>query len=478
MDIDAEFRVVTVVYKVPPPGLDFGLDESMRVVYMEPSAFLGHLFCVNDQVLFVNGVSPGSPTEAMALMEKREGEIVVSVLRSEHVEPIPRDRSKTVNLERRRGYCYFVAKLKTTETNKKLGLSVRQVNNNIYVAQVANDGIAFGVLLPGDFILDVDGTRGHNMSVPALKKHITAKLMANGECSMIVERAENYDTRVMTLNALKLKPMPKKTDPDMPTDASAIGSKQAEFHYRNNRQTPTQANLKPCLKGAKPPEKEKEKEVKKPPKKPAKKKKDNTVTVSKTVDSVTTTVDDETTGGGNNSKTTALTTCAATTEVNTVTGATTEETEQQPSSNGAAAPPPAPAPLNRKVSWSSNDPEVQLIAMDHEAGVPLQKVAERKRQSNAASSSNSSAMGAPKSISGVSKSAPPKVVSARQKKSTGAASAQPPTSPPKRLKGKAPPDSRVGRINVNEKRCVTSQRRTPAASAKQKPTGTKRKKKK
>lgn len=106
---------------------------------MEPTALLGHVFCVNDQVLFVNGISPGSPAEAMTLMERKDIEIITSVLRSNYLEPISRERAKNIELQRRRGYCYFVAKLRPTESNKKLRLSIRQIQGgNVYVAQVCD----------------------------------------------------------------------------------------------------------------------------------------------------------------------------------------------------------------------------------------------------------------------------------------------------------------------------------------------------
>lgn len=61
--------------------------------------------------------------------------------------------------------------------------------------------------MPADFILDIDGVKCKNLTVPAVKRQITQKLMSVGEVTMVIERAENYEIQVMTLNALKLKPM-------------------------------------------------------------------------------------------------------------------------------------------------------------------------------------------------------------------------------------------------------------------------------
>uniref|UniRef100_A0AC34QHW5 PDZ domain-containing protein n=1 Tax=Panagrolaimus sp. JU765 TaxID=591449 RepID=A0AC34QHW5_9BILA len=244
-DDDAFNQMNIVDLDTVPTGLDFTLDENLKICNMEPTAIFGDIFVVYDQIMYINGTPPASSSDALLQMQRRDGEITVAVLRNCHIEPITRERATSANLHRRKGYAYFLARLKAHDNNKKFGIAVKQCNNSLFVTQVADNGIGDKIIQVGDFLLDVDGIQASIFTIPSFKQQISVRMTTVGECSFIVERPEKLDIK-LTLNGLG-RNIPKKIDPDIPMDVAIIGAKQIE-QYRKNLSVVPKSILKCSIK--------------------------------------------------------------------------------------------------------------------------------------------------------------------------------------------------------------------------------------
>uniref|UniRef100_A0A914ZGC6 PDZ domain-containing protein n=1 Tax=Panagrolaimus superbus TaxID=310955 RepID=A0A914ZGC6_9BILA len=96
----------------------------------------GHLFCVGDQIIYVNGKSPKTPKDAANMMQKRGNDIIVTVLRQSNIFPVSNERAKKVGLKRRKGFYYFIAFLQISSNQDSLGLAVRKVGEKVFVSKV------------------------------------------------------------------------------------------------------------------------------------------------------------------------------------------------------------------------------------------------------------------------------------------------------------------------------------------------------
>uniref|UniRef100_A0AC34FNV0 PDZ domain-containing protein n=1 Tax=Panagrolaimus sp. ES5 TaxID=591445 RepID=A0AC34FNV0_9BILA len=232
MDEESNKKLVTVSYRLPFLCSEFVIDENFCISLMSQTTF-GHLLCVGDQIIYVNGKSPKTPKDASNMMQKRGSDIIVTVFRQSNIFPVLNERAKKIGLKRRKGFHYFVALIQISSKQDSLGLAVRKVGEKVFVSKILTIGICGNILHLGDCVIDVDEKKV--TSDAFLKKVLIKKLLATNECTLLIERIE-YGRPQKKSTTSFLSRFTSEFDPEMPEDAAKIGMKQSKYFRENCRQ--------------------------------------------------------------------------------------------------------------------------------------------------------------------------------------------------------------------------------------------------
>ncbi|VDO46560.1 unnamed protein product [Onchocerca flexuosa] len=153
--------------------------------------------------------------------------------------PLTDKRARQIGLVTKKHHHYFIAYLHRIN-GMKLGLSVKQVHNQIVVTKCKNGSIVSKCYQEGDHILDVDGVRVYSKA--DVKERIIAGLR-NASCvSTVVEREELEDSASISSRVLLLT---GDRNPKMALDAVKIGQREAARIRANaGRQFPLKSILR------------------------------------------------------------------------------------------------------------------------------------------------------------------------------------------------------------------------------------------
>ncbi|CAG9539653.1 unnamed protein product [Cercopithifilaria johnstoni] len=215
------YRVtVQIEYEEGEPfGIEFGKNLTILDVKKEMRA--DGILYPGDVIISVNDVIVEDQVQFYDLIKRLFPMVKIEVERKLWKTPLTDVRARQIGLVAKRHHQYFIAYLHRID-GMKLGLSVRQIQNQVVVTKCKDRSIVSKCYQEGDHILDVDGVRVYSKA--DAKERIIAGLRRASCVSTVVERKEPEDPTSMSNRVLLLV---GDRNPKMASDAVKIGQREA-----------------------------------------------------------------------------------------------------------------------------------------------------------------------------------------------------------------------------------------------------------
>ncbi|KAM3724128.1 Inter-alpha-trypsin inhibitor heavy chain [Dirofilaria immitis] len=230
--------IVQIDYEEGEPfGIEFGKDLTVLDVKKDMRAD-GVLY-PGDVIISINDVVVEDQVQFYDLIKRLFPMVKIEVERKLWKTPLTDKRARHIGLVAKRHHQYFIAYLHRID-GMKLGLSVRQINNQVVVSKCKDGSIVSKCYQEGDHILDVDGVRVYSKA--DVKERIIAGLRNTSCVSTVVERKEFEDSASISNRVLLLV---GDRNPKMASDAVKIGQREAARIRANaGRQFPLKSILR------------------------------------------------------------------------------------------------------------------------------------------------------------------------------------------------------------------------------------------
>ncbi|KAL4001989.1 hypothetical protein ACH3XW_1620 [Acanthocheilonema viteae] len=174
-----------------------------------------------DVIISINDVVVEDQVQFYDLIKRLFPMVKIEVERKLWKTPLTDVRARQIGLVAKRHHQYFIAYLHRID-GMRLGLSVRQIHNQVVVTKCKDGSIVSKCYQEGDHILDVDGVRVYSKA--DAKERIIAGLRSASCVSTVVERKEPEDSTSMSNRVLLLV---GDRNPKMAPDAIKIGQREA-----------------------------------------------------------------------------------------------------------------------------------------------------------------------------------------------------------------------------------------------------------
>ncbi|VDK61949.1 unnamed protein product [Onchocerca ochengi] len=220
-----------------PFGIVFG--KNLTIIDVKKDMRADGILYPGDVIISINDVVVEDQTQFYDLIKRLFPMVKIEVERKLWKTPLTDRRARQIGLVTKKHHQYFIAYLHRIN-GMKLGLSVKQVHNQIVVTRCKDGSIVSKCYQEGDHILDVDGVRVYSKA--DVKERIIAGLR-NASCvSTVVEREEPEDSASISNRVLLLV---GDRNPKMALDAVKIGQREAARIRANaGRQFPLKSILR------------------------------------------------------------------------------------------------------------------------------------------------------------------------------------------------------------------------------------------
>ncbi|VDK27272.1 unnamed protein product [Gongylonema pulchrum] len=202
-----------------PFGIVFGKNLTVVTVKKDMRAY--GMLLPGDVVISINDIIVEDQDQFYILIKRLFPMVKIEVERKLWRTPLTDVRARQIGLVAKKNHEYFIAYLHRID-GLKLGLSVRQVHNQVVVTKCKEDSIVSRCYQEGDHILDVDGVRV--FSKADAKERIISGLRNTACVSTVVERKQSEDDNSISNRVLLLV---GDRNPKMAPDAVKIGQREA-----------------------------------------------------------------------------------------------------------------------------------------------------------------------------------------------------------------------------------------------------------
>ncbi|VDM19170.1 unnamed protein product [Wuchereria bancrofti] len=202
-----------------PFGIEFG--KNLTVLDVKKEMRADGILHPGDVIISINDVVVEDQVQFYDLIKRLFPMVKIEVERKLWKSPLTDLRARQIGLVAKRHHQYFIAYLHRID-GMKLGLSVRQIHNQVVVTKCKDGSIVSKCYQEGDHILDVDGVRVYSKA--DAKERIIAGLRSASCVSTVVERKESDDSTSMSNKVLLLV---GDRNPKMAPDAIKIGQREA-----------------------------------------------------------------------------------------------------------------------------------------------------------------------------------------------------------------------------------------------------------
>uniref|UniRef100_A0A0R3RIV9 PDZ domain-containing protein n=1 Tax=Elaeophora elaphi TaxID=1147741 RepID=A0A0R3RIV9_9BILA len=220
-----------------PFGIEFGKNLTILDVKKEMRA--DGILYPGDVIISINDVIVEDQVQFYDLIKRLFPMVKIEVERKLWKTPLTDTRARQIGLVAKKHHQYFIAYLHRID-GMRLGLSVRQIHNQVVVTKCKDGSIVSRCYQEGDHILDVDGVRVYSKA--DAKERIIAGLRSTSCVSTVVERREPEDPNSMSNRVLLLA---GDRNPKMAPDAVKIGKREAaRIRACSGRQFPLKSILR------------------------------------------------------------------------------------------------------------------------------------------------------------------------------------------------------------------------------------------
>uniref|UniRef100_A0A1I7V991 PDZ domain-containing protein n=2 Tax=Loa loa TaxID=7209 RepID=A0A1I7V991_LOALO len=202
-----------------PFGIEFG--KNLTVLDVKKEMRADGILYPGDVIISINDVIVEDQVQFYDLIKRLFPMVKIEVERKLWKTPLTDIRARQIGLVAKRHHQYFIAYLHRID-GMKLGLSVRQIHDQVVVTKCKDGSIVSKCYQEGDHILDVDGVRVYSKA--DAKERIIAGLRSASCVSTVVERKEPEDSTSISNRVLLLV---GDRNPKMAPDAIKIGQREA-----------------------------------------------------------------------------------------------------------------------------------------------------------------------------------------------------------------------------------------------------------
>uniref|UniRef100_A0A915PYI8 PDZ domain-containing protein n=1 Tax=Setaria digitata TaxID=48799 RepID=A0A915PYI8_9BILA len=202
-----------------PFGIEFG--KNLTVLGVKKDMRADGILYPGDVIISINDVVVEDQVQFYDLIKRLFPMVKIEVERKLWRTPLTDVRARQIGLITKKHHEYFIAYLHRID-GMKLGLSVRQIHNQVVVSKCKVGSIVSKCYQEGDHILDVDGVRVYSKA--DAKERIIAGLRSASCVSTVVERKELEEQSSLSNRMLLLI---GDRNPKMAPDAVKIGQREA-----------------------------------------------------------------------------------------------------------------------------------------------------------------------------------------------------------------------------------------------------------